>query len=98
MDTLRPHLREMLRPYLPRVVDSFNDKQLFDKLIENKIEIMAKINGFDDFLFHNVQQRTSYFSSEIIVDAKFETMLGKTEDGSMSIVDLAKLNSYEIVK
>ena len=38
MDTLRPHLREMLRPYLPRVVDSFNDKQLFDKLIENKIE------------------------------------------------------------
>lgn len=38
MDTLRPHLREMLRPHLPKQVDSFNDKQLFDKLIENKIE------------------------------------------------------------
>lgn len=71
-----------------------NSKQL----IENKVEIMAKINGFDDFLFHNVQQRSSYIASEIIVDAKFETMLGKTADGSMSLVDLAKLNSYEIVK
>ncbi len=38
MDVLRPKLREMLRPYLPKQVDFFNDKQLFDKLIENKIE------------------------------------------------------------
>jgi len=45
MDTLRPHLREMLRPYLPRVVDSFNDKQLFDKLIENKIEYKFVISN-----------------------------------------------------
>ena len=68
------------------------------ELIENKVEIMVQINGFDDYIFHTVQQRTSYIASEIIYNAKFVSMLGKTDDGSMSLVDLAKLNSYEIVK
>lgn len=68
------------------------------ELIENKVEIMVQINGFDDYIFHTVQQRTSYIASEIIFNAKFISMLGKTEDGSMSIVDLGKLNAYEIVK
>lgn len=38
MDKLRPHLQQMLKPYLPKVYMTLNDKQLIDKLIENKIE------------------------------------------------------------
>ena len=38
MDKLRPHLQKMLMPYLPKVTMDLNDKQLLDKLIENKIE------------------------------------------------------------
>ena len=68
------------------------------QLIESKVEILVQINGLDDYLFHTVQQRTSYTASEIIFNAKFISMLGKTEDGSMAIVDLGKLNAFEIVK
>jgi len=32
-------------------------------------------------------------ADEIIADAKFVSMLGKTEDNSLSILDLGKLNS-----
>jgi lysyl-tRNA synthetase, class II len=38
MDVLRPKLREMLYPHMPKQTDFFNDKQLIDKLIEHKIE------------------------------------------------------------
>ena len=38
MDVLRPKLREMLLPHMPKQTDAFNDKQLIDKLIEHKIE------------------------------------------------------------
>lgn len=68
------------------------------QLKESKVEILVQITGLDDYLFHTVQQRTSYTASEIIENAKFESMLGKTKDGSMAIVDLTKLNAYEIVK
>lgn len=42
MDKLRPHLQQMLKPYLPKVYMTLNDKQLIDKLIENKIEQKSK--------------------------------------------------------
>ena len=66
-------------------------------LAEIRAEILIQINGLDDQLFVTVQQKTSYIASEIVCDARFLPMISRSSDGKKTIVDLGKLNSYQLL-
>lgn len=65
-------------------------------LEDNETEIMILIKGFDDSFAQTVHSRYSYIASEIIWNAKFVPM--QSNQGHMTIVDLAKLSDYELIK
>jgi inward rectifier potassium channel len=68
-----------------------------DDLRERRAEILVQIQGMDDQLYHTVQQKTSYVAAEIIDNARFNPVLTRSTDGSVSVVDVSKLNSYTIL-
>jgi inward rectifier potassium channel len=84
------------------VVHPIDDKSPFygfseQDLREASIEIMVTIKAFDDHYSNLVQQRTSYIASEIVYGARFLPAYQRSEDGSQTVVELDKLNSYEPV-
>lgn len=60
----------------------------------NKGEILVFIKAFDDTFSGYVVARTSYTFNELIIGAKFLPMFHRSEEGSKTILDLAKLNAY----
>lgn len=67
------------------------------ELLENKAEVLVQIQGLDDHLYQTVQQRTSYVASEIVFNARFDSILKRSNDGNHSIVDMGNLSSFKLI-
>jgi len=61
-------------------------------------EIYVSLRGYDDGYSSTVLQRTSYTYNEIIFNAKFVQMYKESGDGNTTIVNLNKLNSYNLIE
>lgn len=61
------------------------------------LEIHVLIRAYEDGYASNVLQRTSYTWEEIVFDAKFEKMFHESEDGKTTILQLDKLNSFNLL-
>ena len=64
------------------------------KLIDNKLEVLVLIKGFDDTYSQIIHSKRSYSCSDLIDGAKFQPMYNNTE--STTILELSKLNDIEI--
>lgn len=60
-------------------------------------ELYVMLRGFDDVFSNYVHQRTSYTFREILFDRKFIPMYKESEDGTMTILELHKLNIHNAV-
>ena len=63
----------------------------------NSGEILVFLKAFDDMFSNTVVARSSYTFKEIIYSAKFIPMYHRNEDGSATILDLEKINSFTVV-
>ena len=84
------------------IVHPIDDKSPFNGLSKEEIantdiEIMVFVKAFDEVFSNNVVTRTSYVSSEIIWGAKFNMMYHPNDDKSKTILDLDKINDYNLV-
>lgn len=70
----------------------------YEELKQADIEMMFYIKGFDENFSNIVQQRTSYTIEEMVYGAKFEPAFQRADDGSSTILNIDKLNSYKAVK
>lgn len=61
------------------------------------MEIMVFVKGFDEVFSNEVVTRTSYVSSEIVWGAKFKMMYHPNDDKSKTILDIDKLNDFDLV-
>ena len=62
------------------------------------LELYIQVNGFDHVFSSTVMQRTSYTYKEIIWKAKFKPMYHESDDGKITILDLDKLNDYQLLE
>jgi inward rectifier potassium channel len=62
------------------------------------LEVYVHVDGFDPIFSNTVIKRTSYTFKEIIHNAKFKPMYHMSKDGSTTVLELNKLNAYELVK
>jgi inward rectifier potassium channel len=62
------------------------------------LECYIQVTGFDHIFSNTVMQRTSYTFREIVWNAKFKPMYHESSDGVTTIVDLDKLNEYELLE
>lgn len=60
-------------------------------------EIYVLVKAYDDGFSSNVLQRTSYTYNEVIFNAKFVQMYRESDDGNTTIVELNKLNKYNLL-
>ena len=67
------------------------------ELLQSKIEVIPSIKAFDDHYSNTVLQRTSYSETELIYGAKFLPAFQRSEDGSHTLLELDKLNNYELI-
>ena len=84
------------------IVHPIGDKSPFYGLTKEDIagtdmEIMVYIKAFDEVFSNNVVTRTSYISSEIIWGAKFKMMYHPSNDKNKTILELDKINDFDIV-
>lgn len=84
------------------VVHPIGDKSPFYGLTKEDIagmdmEIMVYIKAFDEVFSNNVVTRTSYISSEIVWGAKFKMMYYPSDDKNKTILELDKINAFDIV-
>jgi inward rectifier potassium channel len=68
-----------------------------EELIDNRMEVIVYIKAFDDHFSNTVQQRTSYTHRDLIYGAKFLPMFERSDDGTSTILELDKINAYELV-
>lgn len=61
-------------------------------------EIYVLVKAYDDGFSSNVLQRTSYTYNEVIFNAKFVQMYRESDDGNTTIVELNKLNKYNLLE
>jgi inward rectifier potassium channel len=64
---------------------------------KTKGEIIVFLKAFDDMFSNTVVARTSYTFEEIVVGAKFEPMYKRSEEGSSTILNIDRINSYTSV-
>ncbi len=64
---------------------------------EQDLEVYVHIDGFDPIYSNTVIKRTSYTYKEIIYNAKFKSMFHMSKDGSSTVLELNKLNAYDLV-
>ena len=57
-------------------------------------EFLIFVKAFDDMFSNTVVARSSYTFKEIVYGAKFNPMYNRNEAGSVTILDLGKLNSF----
>lgn len=69
-----------------------------EDIIAAKTEILVFVQGFDESFSSNVVSRGSYSVDEIVFGAKFKLMFEPNEDKTLTILDLNKLNDYELVE
>jgi inward rectifier potassium channel len=63
------------------------------KLIDNQLEVLVLIKGFDDTYSQTVHSKRSYSFSDLIDGARFKPMYRNTE--SMTILELSKIDDVE---
>ncbi|MEP6700485.1 MAG: ion channel [Bacteroidota bacterium] len=68
-----------------------------EDIANTDIEVLVFVKGFDEVFSNNVVTRTSYISSEIIWGAKFKMMYHSSDDKNKTILEIDKLNDYEIM-
>lgn len=68
-----------------------------EDMVAADIEILVFIKGFDDHFSNIVQQRTSYTVEELVFGAKFQPMFRRADDGSATILELDKINEYQVM-
>ena len=61
------------------------------------LEVYVHLDGFDPIFSNTVIKRTSYTFKEIIHNAKFKPMYHMSKDGSSTVLELNKLNAYEMI-
>jgi inward rectifier potassium channel len=64
---------------------------------EFEAEVLVNIKGFDTTFSQVVYSRTSFHYSTIIWNAKFKPVFKRSEDGAGTILELDKLNDFEIL-
>jgi inward rectifier potassium channel len=84
------------------IVHPIDEKSPFYGLTEKDIasmdiEVMIYIKAFDQVFSNTVTTRTSYISPEIIWGGKFRMMYAPNDDKSKTVLDLQKLNDYDMV-
>jgi inward rectifier potassium channel len=84
------------------IVHPIDDKSPFYGLTKQDItatdiEIMVFVKAFDEVFSNSVMTRTSYVSAEIIWGAKFNMMYHPNDDMSKTILDLDKINDFNMV-
>ncbi len=62
-------------------------------LIDHKVEAILLINAYDETYSQQVYSRTSYKAEDIVLNAKFKSMLGHNSSGQ-AVVELDKLSSF----
>ncbi|MCX6319235.1 MAG: ion channel [Bacteroidetes bacterium] len=61
------------------------------------MEMMVFVKAFDEVFSNNVMGRTSYIASQIVYGAKFNIMYHPNDDKTLTILDMDKLNDYDMV-
>ncbi len=67
------------------------------KTLAADMELLVQLTGFDPVFSNVVMQRTSYNYEEVVWGAKFKPMYHESEDGTTTILELNKLDDYEVV-
>lgn len=62
-----------------------------------KGEIVVFIKAFDDMFSNTVVTRSSYTFKEVVYGAKFHLMYHRNEEANKTVLDLEKINSFELV-
>jgi inward rectifier potassium channel len=62
-----------------------------------KAEVLVFLKAYDEVFANAVVARTSYVASEMIFGAKFKPMYHSSQAGNATILDLGRLNDYEII-
>jgi inward rectifier potassium channel len=60
-------------------------------------EVFVQVTGFDEVFSATVVRKTSYFYNEIIFGAKFRPMYHESQDDTTTILELDKLNDYDLI-
>ena len=84
------------------IVHPIDDKSAFygltkEDIANTDIEILVFVKAFDEVFSNSVVSRTSYVSSEIIWGAKFNMMYHPNADMSKTVLDLDKINDFNLV-
>ena len=84
------------------IVHPIDDKSAFygltkEDIANTDIEIFVFVKAFDEVFSNSVVSRTSYVSSEIIWGAKFNMMYHPNADMSKTVLDLDKINDFNLV-
>jgi inward rectifier potassium channel len=62
------------------------------------VELYVLVRAYDDVYSATVQQRTSYIFKEIKHGVKFVPMYHESADGSITIIEMDKLNETKSVE
>jgi hypothetical protein len=84
------------------IVHPIDDKSPFyglskEDIANTDMEIMVYLKAFDSVFSNNVITRTSYVSSEIVWGAKFNMMFHPSENKNKTILNLDKINDFDLV-
>ena len=84
------------------MVHPINDKSPFytftmDDFKHTHWELLVFLKAFDDMFSNSVLAKTSYTNKELIQGAKFKPMYFKSEADATTVIDLGKLNGYDLV-
>jgi inward rectifier potassium channel len=66
-------------------------------LIAARAEILVFIKGFDEVFANTVVSRTSYVAEEIVWGAKFKIMYHSSDNKEHTIIDIDRINEYELI-
>ncbi len=62
---------------------------------QSQSELMVFLEAFDDTFSNTVIARASYAGDELVVGARFVPMYHKSTDGSVTVMELDKLNAFD---
>ncbi len=69
-----------------------------EDIINSSTEILVFVRGFDESFSNTVVSRTSYTANEFVFGAKFRIMYNRNEDDSKTILNIDKLDDYEVIE
>lgn len=60
-------------------------------------ELLVALKAYDEIFVNNVVARTSYTAQEIVNNARFKPMYRSSQNGHTTILDVDKINDYELL-